>query len=573
MKKFKKLAASMLALVMALGMVAPAMAAEGGKYASNDPSAVTLKTESDGHTFKVYQLFEAAPADAISLKENTIKWSSTVNAQTLIDALQKAYPDIFDSVISENAKSDATAQNVAKVLKENFQTPGSQFNTIEQNAALAQTIATSGAFSDSVEVKKGTNQNVQTGYCVMIDQPNTGDPIYMLQTITAKAEAGSTETPVVPITPKDSASQLTKEVWDPAKGDEGGWSDGAIYEAGDVIDFKLTATMPADIKSGKYSNVAGDGKPSYFILLHDIQSEYLTLDPSSIQVQVINGSNTQTLNADRYTVNRNEDGSALGDGCTFEIKIDNVQMLEQAAAGALIQVTYKATLSEDAPTGEGGITNEVKATTSEGEIPGEKVEVFRLELIVNKVDGDNKPLNGAEFTLFEVDDEGNKTGTGIKLTYETIYVNNDGDVWTPTQDDLDADGNVITDNIPEGYNPTSGPKFCLKDLKPGTYILEETKVPDGYNKAADVKIVIKASADETTDNPEPGTLVIEINQDSKFTLEDGVISGTIANNKGLQLPETGGIGTTIFYILGGALAVGAVVLLITKRRVGSSDDE
>lgn len=542
MKKFKKLAASMLALVMALGMVAPAMAAEGDPYAGNDPKKASLSTASTGHQFTVYQLFKAAPADGSSLKENTIEWGDSVIPGTLIEALKRDFPEAFASITAESS-----AQDVAKVLHDKFETPGSQFSSVANNAALAKTIATSGAFNTSVLVTDKNTQDVLTGYCVMVDQPTTGEPIYMLRTVTGD----------VKIAPKDSTSQVTKEVWDQDKKNAegevvGGWSDGAIYKVGDDVDFKLTVALPDDIKSGKWTNATETS--GYNIVLHDVQSEGLTFKPESVEIKVIAaGKQDQVLTSpDLYTL-----VETPADSCTFEIKIPNAQELENAAPGALIEITYQSQVNEDAVTGTDGNSNKVDMNVNTDVIPGEEVKVFELELDVNKVDGDGKPLTGAQFALYNPDDIG-EDGKPIEGS-NPVYV------LTPsTEEFTDGDGVIWP----------AGSRFSVKGLKAGTYMLVETVKPDKkYNDIAPIEVKITADKTETT-GPEGGKLTITVNQESKLTVDDdGVINGTIVNNQGLQLPETGGIGTTIFYILGGALAVGAVVLLITKRRVGSSDDE
>ena len=77
-----------------------------------------------------------------------------------------------------------------------------------------------------------------------------------------------------------------------------------------------------------------------------------------------------------------------------------------------------------------------------------------------------------------------------------------------------------------------------------------------------------------TEDTNAADLVVDLKEGSGFTYDPaaGTVSNTIKNVTGIQLPETGGIGTTIFYIVGGILVVGAAVLLITKRRMGASEE-
>ena len=107
----------------------------------------------------------------------------------------------------------------------------------------------------------------------------------------------------------------------------------------------------------------------------------------------------------------------------------------------------------------------------------------------------------------------------------------------------------------------------------GTYELYETKAPGGYNKLKDpIKIVITATLDKTEDNPALTALTIKVDdsaaEDGDVT--KGTVSTTVTNNSGATLPETGGVGTTLFYIIGGVLMVGAAVLLVTRKRMNNT---
>ena len=95
------------------------------------------------------------------------------------------------------------------------------------------------------------------------------------------------------------------------------------------------------------------------------------------------------------------------------------------------------------------------------------------------------------------------------------------------------------------------------------YYLEETKEPDGYNRlAAPIKVVISA----TYDDAGTGAATVTYNENDVANPDIKVL-----NQTGTELPSTGGIGTTIFYIVGSLLAVGAVILLVTKKRMGKTE--
>ena len=154
-----------------------------------------------------------------------------------------------------------------------------------------------------------------------------------------------------------------------------------------------------------------------------------------------------------------------------------------------------------------------------------KTETYNAEISVIKYDGakaDNKFLGDAGFKLK------NAEGKYYKLTGTVVS-------WVDTE----AEGDEHKSSATDGKVP------AFIGLPNGTYTLVETTVPAGYNKAADVSLTI-ASGDYSLDNLQQ---VAEIE-----------------NNKGAELPSTGGIGTTIFYILGGLLVVGAAVILVARRK-------
>ena len=183
-----------------------------------------------------------------------------------------------------------------------------------------------------------------------------------------------------------------------------------------------------------------------------------------------------------------------------------------------ITVTYDATLNADAVVDSAtGNENKVELDYSE-QHEEDKVYVETYDFVVYKTDG-TEFLDGAAFRLYDAETEGNE----IKLSKDsTGYVK-------------DASGNekIVVDSA-NGVN--------VRGLEPGTYYLEEVDVPDGYNKlAAREPVTITTGA----------TAAVEV---------------TVVNNAGTELPSTGGMGTTIFYVIGGLLIIGAAVILVARRK-------
>lgn len=158
------------------------------------------------------------------------------------------------------------------------------------------------------------------------------------------------------------------------------------------------------------------------------------------------------------------------------------------------------------------------------------------------MDGENKPLTGAEFTLEK------------KIKDDTAE---GGFRWKAVQ--------VVKND--------EGTAFTFSGLDDGDYRLTETATPAGYNTIDPIEFTITAEHDVLSDNPALTSLngnaaTGEITFTS--SIPDGSLSADIVNQSGATLPETGGMGTTLFYIVGSALVIGAGVLLITKRRMGAS---
>ena len=223
---------------------------------------------------------------------------------------------------------------------------------------------------------------------------------------------------------------------------------------------------------------------------------------------------------------------------------------------------YTATLNTNAVIGSDGNPNEVYLeysnnpnwTPGEGEgpkdsptgdTPKDTVIVFTYKTIINKVDGKGNALAGAEFTL-------EKKILGDNPDTEEV----ENEYWKAIA--------VVKND--------EGTTFTFSGLDDGNYRLTETVTPNGYNTIDDIYFTITAEHDVLSDNPALTSLSGSVTTgEVTFTSDttDGSLSTNVVNKAGSTLPETGGIGTTIFYILGSVLLVGAAILLITKKRMSA----
>lgn len=356
------------------------------------------------------------------------------------------------------------------------------------------------------------------GYYVVVDSFTNSDAVV----------GNDVESPVMVEIVKDTTMtpKATGTPVDDKKIDEG--EDGATasgkYSVGDDVPFVLTATMPSSI--AVYN--------TYKLEFVDTLSDGLTLNQDSIQVFV---DDSETAVADTaYTFTKTEKG--------FTVSFADVKAAPiNAGEGTVIKVKYTAKLNEAAEetnveTNKSHINySNNPESTGTGETDDKEVKVFHFSFDINKVDGETKePLSGAGFTLYKW----NEKAEG-EDKYELV-------------EEIAAEDGKTT--------------FNFKGLGEGQYKLVESTTPDGYNTMVDVEFQIVPVIDEAT-----GTV-----SSLKATKLDGTdlypgdattysIAATITNDKGTNLPSTGGIGTTIFYVIGGILVVGAGVLLITKKRM------
>lgn len=316
-------------------------------------------------------------------------------------------------------------------------------------------------------------------------------------------------------------------------------------------------------KNGKYgqSNFANIGDKVYFktvitaqagaqkYVLHDTMSEGLTFN-NDIEIR-LNAESGTPIGADNYTIKLNPSvtnatTNLTTDKCTFEIEFTDT-FCNSLKENDKIYVTYSASLNGKAIIGTSTEENNNTTKITYGEASKESKEsktvTYTLQIPVFKYTGDkktSKPLAGAKFALYE-----SKTGgQAIELIKKD-----------ETEDYRRALG---TESGITEVETTSTGKFNIQGLKPGTYWLEETAAPKGYNKLAkriEVQIV------------EHGTLII----DGKSTDENNLPINTVnvENKSGSLLPSTGGMGTTVFYIAGAFLVLISGVVLIAKKRTDS----
>ena len=341
---------------------------------------------------------------------------------------------------------------------------------------------------------------------------------YLVDTSLGSLCSLDTTEPSVTIKEKNSDTTIEKKIV--INGDEKVDSNSAGI--GDTVNFSITITVK-------------DGAPKGYVL-HD-QLSGLTFDPNSLEVKV--GTTKLTANTD-YTLE-----TTPADGDSFDVNFTDGKL----KPNDVVVVTYSATVAANATIAGAGNTNKAKLEYNGKHSTEEETTTYVWKLNVHKytLDSTNKEvaLSGAKFVLYRMDGGAKKYA---KLTGDKIaaWVTDKGDATT-----LETSG--TGDILIEGLNV-------------GTYYLEETEAPAGYNKlTGPIEVEITATTSATSGSE---TVQYKNSSETSYTpATDATVK--VLNSAGTQLPSTGGIGTTLFYVIGGGLMAVAAVLLVTKKRMNN----
>lgn len=486
------------ALVAVLATVAMAVAGFMGAGTAFADEANTITGPKNGHTYEAYQIFTGDLADG---KLSNVKWGSATakNGTAVTDAELKTVTDLASKSVNDNAQ--ATANAIAAYLKSDAQPTA----TIDDTNPTAQ---------------------VPSGYYLIKDKNNTV-PDGQAATTYIVTVAGN-----VTITPKSDVPSFEKKLKDTndTTGDTSDWQDSADYDINDAVPFKLEGTVASN-----YADY-----DTYYFAFHDVEENSLTFNKDSVKVYV---DDTEITSG--YTVVT----EGLTDGCTFEVKFADLKQISAVKAGSKIRVEYTSTLNENAVLGKHGNVNKAKLQYSNnpndeqggengptGETPWDNVIVFTYKTVINKVDDQNQPLKGAEFTLSK------KMKNGTTTTVAVV-------------------------------KDSEGTTFTFNGLDDGDYVLTETKTPAGYNSIKPITFTVTANHTITWEGEDRDTILTSLSGNAAsgeitFTPTDdkSELDTSVVNKPGSSLPETGGMGTIVLYAAGAVLVIAAGVYFGLKKK-------
>lgn len=498
-------------------------------------------------TYEAYQIFRGN-LDGNTLSD--IEWGTGIDGAAFLTELKK--------------NSDYASCTDAKTVAEKL----ASFTKNSDEAVAFAKLA--GKFLTDVKVTSSAGQiTVPAGYYLLKDATAVTDNALSLNILEVVKDVTVSPKADHPTVDKKIGTDITTGV--------------AANEAtiGDKVPFVIASKVPQM-----------QGYTKYFFVLNDSMTAGLTYN-KDVAIKI----GATTLAADAYDVTYDDTAN------TMKIVIKNfIQYKSQADAD--IVVTYSATLNENANLSTNkGNKNTVKLTYSNnpnvdykgdneptstdpvGVTPEHVTVTYSTQLQLTKVDGkDKSKLEGVEFQI---------TGTSIKTAVSkghyfkqdaagTYYQLKDG-TFTDTAPAPETESKYVSTSVKyaEVTDSTEQTKMqkvtasgttdkngliTFKGLGAGTYYITELKTLGGYNLlTAPITVEIKATPGTTS-----CTWTAKVNGENA-TFEDDMVKLTVENNKGSVLPITGGIGTTIFYVIGGLLVCGAVVMAITKKKLSVED--
>lgn len=505
MKRFTRLVSSTLAAALLLSSTAVAAGT----------NTITINDSTEGNTYVAYQIF-AGEADGSVL--TNIAWGEGVSA-----AGQTALGTASD--VAATLTNTADAEEFASEVAEYLTVPSGSDSTVDGGVYAIE--------------------NLEPGY-YLIKNTAVADgeafTSYILKVVND-----------VTVNPKDdSVPTLDKTV---ADNDGDTDTESADYAIGDDVPFTLTATLPSNVSDyEEYKLVFTDNLSAGLTYNNDAK---VYIDGTEVTATISADAGVITITLDdakalgatdnsvvtvEYTAELNENAVIGGEGNlnTADLEYYNNPNFDYNGDGegenGKTDTDGDGDVDEDDTydnDGDGDVDEDDGDTDGDGDVdeddqiettPEDSVVVFTYELDVNKVDSSNAALEGAGFTLYKKNGEGNYVQIGSEITGVTT--------------------------------------FEFEGLDAGEYKLVESTTPDGYNTMGGMEFTISSTHTEAGFD-------LTSSLGTAATITDGTITTDVVNYSGTELPETGGMGTRVIYTLGGALVLGATVLLVTRRRMSN----
>lgn len=508
MKHARKLASLLLALVMVFALAVTAFATEPATPTTGNGS-ITISNAAKGETYTIYKLFDAT----VSEDGKSIAYTGEI-------------PESLNTYFNKDANGYISAAPAAKDgenMSEGLKTALKTWTATAKATATAQSDGSALKFTGLAYGYYVVTTTTQGGLAISVDSTMPNVTIYDKNSSTP---SGLTKTATGTATDKS-------------------------FSIGDKVTYTVS------FKTSNYDGAGKDAKEIVSYTIVDTLPEFLSNVTVTSIIVDNDGNNATTTDQDNVTVQFDDNKKiviAWYDEAKSQFKYNN---------GATVTITYTAVVTDKAAIDGEGNTNNVTVTwTTKGSAepdPNNKIDtketIFTYAIALKKVNNEGKALSGAifEFPFY------------VKSTPDA----NGAYIYAGTKA---AEG--LTNQI---TTPPNG-VIVVKGVKTGSYDIKEIKAPDGYNRLTTSVIVNATKTSETTTSK---TVYLDENGDPTDEVTETVVKVELAdiaatavvvvNKAGTELPSTGGMGTTIFYVLGAVLVVGAGVLLVTKKRMSDAN--
>ena len=602
--------------------------ADGNSVASTNLKVI-VKSESSGRHYTAYQIFTGdissntdpdtssdVYANSNTRKLSNIQWATGVDSAAIIAALKGTGSGQMGLTINGTGTSGAvTAADVAEALSSINADQAIQVAKIFNTNKGSSVAKVSVAGSETTAPYTYTISDLTSGYYIVTDTTTLGtDDAASAILLNVVGDTSITEKVVKPSVDKKVQDETASSDPDPAA-DNDGYGDTADHDIGETFNFKLIATLPADSDYNAYATYLTKfvDTPSTGITFEEITSVTVAGKNSAGEATSVTVSAyaADTAPAGYKLTNNLSSNNNNGDGTkTLEIEIADLKTtapaIDLTKGDTTITVIYTAHLNNSAyvtPV-DGNTTennNKVKLTYSNNPTTGGTGDTTEKTVYVFTYEIDNTKWAGAGTKVEKPGDVTIKDGETLANTTKTSWVDtankkyyvksgNDWYVMDPLPNAgfrLYSDSSCTTeipliyDSTLSAYRKTTTGEtseemtsatetgiFNIKGLDIGTYYLKETTTPAGYNTVEPIKVTIGATHEiATAEKAAAATPALAVG-DPIVKLNVTNNDNEIVDNSGTVLPSTGGVGTTIFYVVGSILVVAAGVLLITKKRMG-----
>lgn len=506
-KAIKKLLAALLAVAMLCAMAVPALAADkaSGAASTTNNGTITIKNAVTNQTYTIYRILD-------------LEYDQTNNAYRYTAV---AAWNAFINTRSSDLKVDNATGTVTWVNsdKNNNSSAIQNFADAAGKWASDNTIANDG--SQKASGSTVTFTDLPLGWYLVVSSLSNG----------AICSIGTTDKEVT-INEKNGAPTVDKEVLEDSTNTYGKGNDADV---GDTVTFRATIKVT-------------DGDPKNYVL-HDKMSDGLTFKGITSVTRTNAGTSTSdTLNENTHYTLKQGAGVTVDSNCTFELAFkENV-----LKPNDVVVVEYTAVINEKAVIGSAGNPNEATLEYKDGtrgQPSSTKTYTWKIDIYKYFQDSIavKKPLQGATFVLYR--QNSSNIPVYAKISADKIEWVTEKEQATPLTSDKEG-------------------KIAISRLDADTYYLEETKAPTGYNPlTSPIEIKIEHSTMNETSASATITYKQQGTEDSATNITSTENRVEVENKTGTTLPSTGGMGTTLFYVIGGGLMVAAIVLLVTKKRM------